>query len=306
MSHKTFKYHLSGYVFETNLFFPELVPAHTNATCSIWIKDTISAKVPEQALSVTSYQNEKLGLRSLRLNKFGFVSIWSKQKIEFVPSQNFDSATLRMFMLGSLSMILATSLGYISFHAASVVINGKAILFCANSGSGKSSLAAYFYSKGYTILSDDVINIKVLNNKDVIAFPSVPRIKLSEDGLKQIGKSSEGLDVIPAFNKKYSLPVSQTNQELSYPVNKIVFLQFDEKKNCMEQIKGANKLNELSKHLYNKRLGRLLDYNSQKNKILFCMAAQLEMYFWKRPKNKQQMIQSIEFIENELVMRTTP
>ncbi len=210
-----------------------------------------------------------------------------------------DEATLRMLLLGSASMVLATVLGYVSFHAACVIINNKAVLFCGKSGKGKSSLAVYFHSKGYTVLSDDVTNIKLSETGELIAYASVPRAKLSETVLQRMGKSKEGLTLIPTKNKKYSLPLSLPSQT-NYPVSGVVFPEFYSGENKIEPIKGTGKLKELVRHLYRNRTARLLNLAENKNRVLFTMVLKLNMYYYKRCQAEEAMQDSLLFVEKEL------
>lgn len=296
-----FKYYLSGYTFETNVFLPELISSEEKSKGSIIVNNQVNHQIPSEALSLRFYYNEQLNLSCLKSNQLGFIAIWDNKKIEYTPKVKDNDAYVRMIILGSMSMILSNCFGNVSLHAASIVINEKAILFCAKSGKGKSSLAAYFYSRGYTVLSDDVTNVYVDELGEIIALPSVPRIKLSKEALKRIGQSNDGLDIIPApLITKYSLPVKEINQTSKYPVSHIYFPEFDENENRIIEVKGRSKLKELNKHVYRPNFESSLPIFQHRNKILFTVASTIEMKHFTRSSDENKMKESLDFIEKEL------
>ena len=297
-----YKYYLSGYTFETNVFFPELISSNEESKGSITVNYKINELIPLEATQKKVYQNEELNLACIVSKQLGFIAIWNNKDIEYTPSSSHpkDDAYLRMILLGSISMILANCLGNISLHAASVIINDKAILFCAKSGRGKSSLAAYFYSKGYTVLADDVTNIYVNDSKEIIALPSVPRIKLSEEALNKIDQTKVGLDRIPAYVTKYSLPTKDINQKSEYPIAAIYFPEFKEVENEIIEIKGRAKLKEISKHIYRPQLGATLPLFKHKPIVLFQLVSHTNMFHFYRSNNQINMKDSLNYIEHQL------
>jgi hypothetical protein len=300
---KKYAYHLSGYTFETNVEFPELISSKEKINGSIFINSDINEKVPLEALNEKSYYNKDLNLSCINNPLLGFISIWNKKDIEMTPPPNKDDEYIRMMVLGSVSMLLSNCFGNLSLHAASVVINNRAVVFCAKSGKGKSSLAAYFHSQGYEVLSDDVTNIYINEEGEAIALPSVPRIKLSKQGLKRIGKSHDGLDCIPAKTVKYSLPLKSNNQKSEFPISHIFFLEFSENLSNEEiiEITGLNKLVEIKKHIYRSKLGAKLPLFKHKSNIIFNLISKVEMNHFIRSADTSIMLKSLQFIENKII-----
>ncbi|MGB3758766.1 MAG: hypothetical protein WBA07_20675, partial [Rivularia sp. (in: cyanobacteria)] len=76
------------------------------------------------------------------------------------------------------------------------------------SGWGKSTLATAFHTKGYDVLTDDVLPIKVEKNQTVV-FPSYPQFKLCPDAATSLGHDTNNL-----------LPVSTNSFKVAYKLNK--------------------------------------------------------------------------------------
>lgn len=63
------------------------------------------------------------------------------------------------------------------FHAASVVIAGKAFLFSGDSGMGKSTLAAGFAARGHSVLAEDIARVEWRDGQ-LVTFASYPGARL--------------------------------------------------------------------------------------------------------------------------------
>src|SRR5258708_9269606 len=69
--------------------------------------------------------------------------------------------------------------GLLPLHANAIEVGGQAVAFVGPSGAGKSTLAAYFRDRGYRVLCDDVCVVSFGSDGEPLAWPGIPRIKLS-------------------------------------------------------------------------------------------------------------------------------
>ena len=72
------------------------------------------------------------------------------------------------FLLTEVITRLLIDHGFAAYHASSISLNGKAIVFMGESMSGKTTLSLKLASKGYCYLGDDRVFIK---NKQVYSYP---------------------------------------------------------------------------------------------------------------------------------------
>lgn len=63
-----------------------------------------------------------------------------------------------------------------SLHASAVIVDDRAVLFCAPSGFGKSTLALYFAIQGHALLSDDTCVLHPQANV-IHVIPSFPHVR---------------------------------------------------------------------------------------------------------------------------------
>lgn len=110
-----------------------------------------------------------------------------------------------------LSSVLAYWLeraGVLAIHASAVVIDNEATAFLAPSGGGKSSLAATFLFGGWSVLTDDILALRVADS-GIVAAPAFPEIRLQPDvGRHHLGARFDELRRFHPAAEKRCLPIS--------------------------------------------------------------------------------------------------
>ncbi len=174
----------------------------------------------------------------------------------------FDIATsesFHVYLLGqALSFALVRS-GLEPTHATTVVINGEAVVFLGDSGVGKSTLAASFVNAGHSLLTDDLLVFKTVENR-VIGFPGPARIKLFPKIAKRfLSNASDGVCMNPD-TRKLILPLDDSDKHLiPVPVRVIYSLlpadnDIDDKTVHVEALSSREGFVELVKNTYNTRI----------------------------------------------------
>ncbi len=121
--------------------------------------------------------------------------------------------SLRLFLLGSALGVICHQRGLLPLHANAVVTAHGAIAIAGDPGAGKSTLAAYFQSRGFDILCDDVCALSFASDGEVMAWPGLPYIKLWRDALERFGHDPRGLTRILEGQDKFHLPLARKQKE---------------------------------------------------------------------------------------------
>lgn len=145
--------------------------------------------------------------------------------------------------------------GLIPLHASSVVRDGRVIAFTADSGEGKSTLAAALSRHGYEHRSDDVLLLE-RREESLYAWPDRERIKLCRDAFELTGAAPVA-PIEPGADKFFAnLSASQENgkrREAQHPLpfTDLVFLSSRSgSAPRIESLTGSAKLPLLLKALY--------------------------------------------------------
>ena len=117
-----------------------------------------------------------------------------------------------------------------TLHASGILKNGKAILFSAAGGSGKSSVAAILKAHGYGYISDDFIAADASGN--VYPFPAA--ISVKEGAVKTLSEfypelKEKDLELAFTGKKVRYLPVHNESETEAapFPVKALVFVSYN-------------------------------------------------------------------------------
>jgi len=136
---------------------------------------------------------------------------------------NADTGMVRTLLAGRLMGYLLRQRGYLALHASAVEIDGKAALFLGESGAGKSTTAAAFYSRGHSVLADDVAAVCFAKG-GVELLPAWPGFRLLDDSRKAIGG-----EALPADFQadKYLYRLRGSVNAGAVPIGRIYFLDYN-------------------------------------------------------------------------------
>ena len=96
------------------------------------------------------------------------------------PAPGVQEETSKHLFLNQVLPLVLSKRGKLVFHASAVEVKTVAAAFVADSGRGKSTLAASFASAGFRFLCDDGLVLEEQGN-DYQAMPSHPSIRLWQD-----------------------------------------------------------------------------------------------------------------------------
>lgn len=209
-------------------------------------------------------------------------------KIKGSVSQLGDGI-LETYLLGVLMATLLRQRGFLVLHACCVAKDGKAVAFVGESGWGKSTLSEYFCQHGYTLLSDDVLAIRVgaahsdENHFDAgspntaapdaegrsdrderpVAIPGYPQIRLRAEAGRLLRTDFDELPLVNEGNsKRYTVPDAFPNRP--FPLHKVYLLEpgYGEK-NTLEPMDKRTALLRLSLHARATNLIHAPSYRAQ-------------------------------------------
>ncbi len=111
-----------------------------------------------------------------------------------------DTAT---YLLGPILAFVLLLRGIVSLHASAIAIDNRVVVLVGPAGAGKSTTAAAFARKGYSILSDDVA---IIDDHGLQFFvqPSYPRIRLWPESVRTLCGADDALPLLtPTWGKRF-------------------------------------------------------------------------------------------------------
>lgn len=138
----------------------------------------------------------------LRLSNVGDFYIWS-ERIICHPCSPFDPSAIERYFVGHVLTIWQESHDHAVLHASAVVVQNQAVAFIANSGTGKSGLAATFLQAGYPLLTDDTLVLKAEDHAAPLAQSGYPQMRMWPPNATHFLGTYEHLPrVVPTTDKR--------------------------------------------------------------------------------------------------------
>jgi hypothetical protein len=125
-------------------------------------------------------------------------------KTMIIDTIETDIDFLSLFIVSEPLGILLFQRGDILLHASAVRLpNGDGIVFMGEPGAGKSTTAAAFVKAGCNIISDDLVAIRIIDEKPYL-IPSFPQIKLWKKSVEGLGYSYDEVEQIVEGTNKFA------------------------------------------------------------------------------------------------------
>ncbi|QNF26180.1 aldolase [Metabacillus elymi] len=294
----TKKYQLFDLIIKSDMGLPELneVGVFTHGKMDeIHIKVTDLSNLWAQVADFERRYIVKDNFVMFQVTNTAIFCIENGKNILVSPMIGVDENKIRLYILGSCMGILLMQRMFLPLHGSVINVNGKAYAFIGDSGAGKSTIASAFISKGYDLLTDDLIAVSFSENNEVIVKPSYPQQKLWQNSIDHFGMEVSKYTPLFERENKYAIPVTNNFYHKPLILSGVFELISDHGIKQVE-IHPLNKLESLRtlyKHTYRnfliQRLG-LVDWHFQTS---IKLSNQVIMYQLKRP--------ATEFTANELV-----
>jgi hypothetical protein len=158
-------------------------------------------------------------------------------------------------LTGTVFAAIGAMLGGVPLHAGCVVRSGSAFAFAAESGVGKSTLAAALGERGYTIYSDDLILVDPAGALPSVA-PALRRMKLWKDSAERLGLDVSGLDPVALRLEKYFVPIPPRAFHGFVPLRAFYWLEDSTEGSELEivRLEGVDALHLFLSQIYRREL----------------------------------------------------
>jgi hypothetical protein len=235
----------------------------------------------------------------LNIQGIGRYLVNSGREIFVDPDDTAPALDVRGYLLGSIFVVLCQQRGLLPLHASAIAGKSGVVAFLANSGQGKSTLAAHLAQRGFRVLADDVCLVDATAAHSAMVIPTAPWLKLWRNSLENLGRGADGLDRVFSEDDKYRLPLDPT--WTPEPIFKLVFLEGNDLSSVTTEIEELPRvqavplLMNLTHHSY------LLEATGQQEEnFLRCgrVLSQARAYRLVRPWGLMHLESTVDALEN--------
>ena len=253
------------------------------------------------AIEVDPYSFASAAQYLLRIAGIARYLVTGGREIVVDPEANALPLDVRAYLLGAIFVVLCQQRGLLPLHASAIAGKSGVVAFLANSGQGKTTLAAHFAQRGFRVLADDVCLIDAAQSAPMV-IPTAPWLKLWRNSLENLGRGAKGLDRVFSDDDKYRLPLAPVFEP--EPIIKLVFLEDNEVSPATTEIEEVPRveavplLMNLTHHSY------LLEATGQREEnFLRCgrVLSQARAYRLVRPWGLMYLESTVDALENLLL-----
>ena len=194
--------------------------------------------------------------------------------------------------------LLLRQRGFAVLHASGITVNGTAVVFLGQSGWGKSTLAQAFYVRGYSVVSDDVMAVR-LDDNGAQVLPSYPSIKLFPNAACFLGCEGSALHKVHSQTEKRVHNVAMGFSKEAQPLKRMYMLAGGER-NEIQVLQPQEVFGELVRN--SRALTLLRDAESLKTHLRQCtrLAASVPAFRLRRRRDLTALPELVELIEKDL------
>jgi hypothetical protein len=118
--------------------------------------------------------------------------------------ENYTLEDVCTYLLGPVLGFVLRLRGVTCLHASAVAVEEQAIALMGFPGAGKSTTAAAFAQRGFSVIADDVVPLTE-EGENFLVPPGYPRVNLWPDAVSALFGSMEALPLItPTWDKRYT------------------------------------------------------------------------------------------------------
>jgi hypothetical protein len=127
-----------------------------------------------------------------------------QMRIECAPEAGTAESTVAHLILDhAIPRLLSLKPGYLVLHASALQVENRTIAIMGNSGQGKSTLAAWFASRGFPLLTDDCLILRKDGlGQQWLAQPSYHSVRLWPESANALGIDESALREFAHYSSK--------------------------------------------------------------------------------------------------------
>ncbi|WP_141504345.1 aldolase [Paenibacillus luteus] len=296
MAYKAF-----GLMIESELSLPELARVEDSRE-PVDVKVTIDSSLKD-SLNLEPYDFTVDGSAiTVMMPEAAVFRVEGGDRIIISPLDGADEDLIRLYVLGTCVGALLLQRSIYPLHGSAIAINSKAYAFVGHSGAGKSTLASAFISKGYSLLSDDVIALSPFESaQPTFVTPAYPQQKLWQQSLDAFGVKKEELKAIYGRETKFCIPVVTSFCSTALPLGGVFELSTtDEDDVSVQLVPALERLDLLFRHTYRNFLVQKLGMTHWHFNSSAKLAGKLPIYQLRRPLNRFTAPQLVELVLNTI------
>lgn len=207
------------------------------------------------------------------------------------PSQD-QADEFELYLWGTVFGAVVWFHDLLPLHASAVARDGHVIAFTADSGGGKSTLAAALAAQGYDHVCDDTLVLSP-QAEGVFALPDQKPLKLWRDSIDRVEVTKqEAISSVPGKSYANVKNVAKNPSRLAH----LIFLEWGDSME-IRPVQGAAKLEHLIDAMYRPFVHMARDDADHHARLILEISLSVRFWRFQRPKKFDSLHTSVDFID---------
>jgi hypothetical protein len=213
---------------------------------------------------------------------------------------NASESVFKSFLFGWGLAAILHQRGYLPLHASAVATNQGVIVFCGKPGAGKSTIAAALNKYGFELVSDDKLAV-VLQDQNIMVYPSFPQLRLWDDAIKHLEISMDGALPLADDAEKFIVPMLSSFTNRVLPLRAVYILTPSDVENVnIIRLQGMEKFNVLMLHTYGRRFLSGLGVQAGHFQLASSVASKIQVAKIFRPCDRFALDDLVELVVKDI------
>jgi hypothetical protein len=207
-----YSYRVSGLAVASEVDLPGLIPGDADVAPDVTIRRAVVPKSLDGATAIGPTWQRADGRFLMHIPRVARFLLEGGHSIAFEAEDDAELQDVAVFLSGSVFGVLLHQRNHIVLHASAVLVGGKAVLFCGQSGAGKSTFAAALGERGYSLIADDQCAIEIGDDGIPRIQADGRRLRLWEKSISELGLDDRRGDAMRnRLRKFYVEPVAASD-----------------------------------------------------------------------------------------------
>lgn len=303
-----FYYHAHGITFDSSIELEELTPISASELGELPVTLNIGKTPKKLKTIIAKGERFQLSENEFLLPIDQIATFWVKNgnSITIEMESNVSFNQVKPYLYASAMGALAHQRKLFPFHASAIKINGKAYLFCGESGVGKSTLAGYFNKLSYTVLSDDISIVKSDGSNFEVEY-GFNIIKLTENSINALELGPVQKFFQEEYETKFAVKTTLPQKPTTEVLGGIFILQKANKSSfSISEVKGWLKFSQLINHCtFRQKFINPMGLEKAQFDFLNLIFHHIPIYHINRPM-QEGIVSTLEQFEKELILKLSP